>query len=130
MKKNNFLYDFIFGILSDEKKLTFLEIDVMAKESLGNQYDQKQLRNLLYNLVHRGKINIDEKKCYYRNVDKEESNIICEYLNEIEVICKKTEEKLKNPFEVYHGKKLLEADKLYQINKKIVEIIKQYKVDA
>lgn len=126
MRKNIFLYDFIFEKLSNNNKFSFAEMDEMAKKELANTYNQKQLRNLLYNLVRKEKLKMDNEKRYYQDDMKHETNIILEYLNEIESICKKTEKKLKNPFDCYHGEELLEAEKLYTLNKQVLELIRNY----
>ena len=129
MRKNSFLYDFIFEKLSNNNKFSFAEIDEMAKKELKDTYNQKQLRNLLYNLVSKKELKIDDEKLYYRNNVEHETDMILEYLKEIESICKRTESKLKNPFEIYHGEDLLEAEKLYKLNKKILNLIRNYEQD-
>lgn len=129
MRKNSFLYDFIFEKLSNNNKFSFAEIDEMAKKELASSYNQKQLRNLLYNLVSKEELKMDNERRYYRNNIKGETNAILEYLKEIESICKKTENKLKNPFDFYHGEELLEAEKLYKLNKQILELIRNYEQD-
>ena len=50
-RKNEFLYEFIYEQLANGVKRTFVQIDEIAKQRLGDLYNQKQLRNLLYNLV-------------------------------------------------------------------------------
>lgn len=126
MKKNSFLYDFIFEKLSNNNKFSFVEMDEMAKKELAEAYNQKQLRNLLYNLANKEVLKVDNERRYYRNNINHKSNVILEYLKEIESICKKTENKLKNPFDFYHGEELLEAEKLYTLNKQVFELIRNY----
>ena len=126
MKKNSFLYDFIFEKLSNNNKFSFVEMDEMAKKELADAYNQKQLRNLLYNLANKEVLKVDNERRYYRNNINHKSNVILEYLKEIESICKKTENKLKNPFDFYHGEELLEAEKLYTLNKRLLELIRNY----
>ena len=126
MKKNSFLYDFIFEKLSNNNKFSFVEMDEMAKKELADAYNQKQLRNLLYNLANKKVLKVDNERRYYRNNINHKSNVILEYLKEIESICKKTENKLKNPFDFYHGEELLEAEKLYTLNKQLFELIRNY----
>ena len=125
MRKNQFLYDFLFAQLTNGVKLTFAQIDELAKRTLGDVYNQKQLRNLIYQLASKKELAQEGNK-YYRVQKRQENNIISEYLNELEVICRKTERKLKNPFENYHGQGLLEAEKLYRINKEVLNLIKSY----
>lgn len=125
MKKNEFLYDFLYAQLTNGAKLTFAQIDELAKRTLGDVYNQKQLRNLIYHLVLKKEL-FQEGNQYYRVQERQEDNIISEYLNELETICRKTERKLKNPFENYHGQGLLEAEKLYRINKEVLKLIKSY----
>lgn len=125
VRKNEFLYDFLFAQLTNGVKLTFAQIDELAKRTLGDAYNQKQLRNLIYQLVSKKELAQEENK-YYRVQERQENKIISEYLNELEAICRKTERKLKNPFETYHGQGLLEAEKLYRINKEVLKLIKTY----
>lgn len=125
MRKNQFLYDFLFAQLTNGVELTFAQIDELAKRTLGDVYNQKQLRNLIYQLASKKELAQEGNK-YYRVQKRQENNIISEYLNELEVICRKTERKLKNPFENYHGQGLLEAEKLYRINKEVLNLIKSY----
>ncbi len=125
MRKNEFLYDFLYAQLTNGAKLTFAQIDELAKRTLGDVYNQKQLRNLIYHLVLKKELS-QEGNQYYRVQERQEDNIISEYLNELETICRKTERKLKNPFENYHGQGLLEAEKLYRINKEVLKLIKSY----
>lgn len=125
MRKNEFLYDFLYAQLTNGAKLTFAQIDELAKRTLGDVYNQKQLRNLIYHLVLKKELSQVGNQ-YYRVQERQEDNIISEYLNELETICRKTERKLKNPFENYHGQGLLEAEKLYRINKEVLKLIKSY----
>lgn len=125
VRKNEFLYDFLYAQLTNGAKLTFAQIDELAKRTLGDVYNQKQLRNLIYHLVLKKELS-QEGNQYYRVQERQEDNIISEYLNELETICRKTERKLKNPFENYHGQGLLEAEKLYRINKEVLKLIKSY----
>ena len=123
-RKNEFLYEFIYEQLANGVKRTFVQSDEIAKQRLGDLYNQKQLRNLLYNLVSKNELGQDGNEYYC--LCKKEIGIISEYLRELENICRKTERKLKNPFENYHGQGLLEAEKLYRINKEVLKLIKSY----
>ena len=84
-RKNEFLYEFIYEQLANGVKRTFVQIDEIAKQRLGDLYNQKQLRNLLYNLVSKNELGQDGNEYYC--LCKKEIGIISEYLRELENIC-------------------------------------------
>lgn len=129
MVKAEFVYKVVIGLLQGGKMLAFCEIAEVVKRELGDEYNEKQLRNGLYVLCKKNILKRNSEKEYLYNEEKdmgEESKgikIFMEYKQKYYNICKEIEDELKNPFEKFEGDDLLEASKLYELNKKVKKIL-------
>lgn len=141
MKRNDKLYEAIEAAISEKKKCKFAEIEKIVKRVLGEEvYDERQLRNVLYRLVKLGELNktnegeyckndrvkkADVKKEKAKKEDTEEVKILNNYIEKIRSICIEEEKKLYNPFDKFSEKEIVEAKKVYELNKKILILLKR-----
>lgn len=128
MKKNEPLKNYICSILETNTAMSLRDIKQAIVKKFGNErYNEKCIQNLLYNLKKQGVIKLDEN--YYSLISTDnstqENNIITKYYSEIIPICLKTERILKNPFENIADTELINAKKLYVVNKKILHILNE-----
>lgn len=128
MKKNEPLRNFVCSILKTNSVLTLKDIKQSILNKFGpDTYNDKCIQNLLYNLKKQGIIKLENN--YYSLIlttdSKQKKNIITNYYSEIIPICLKTERILKNPFENIADTDLIDAKKLYIVNKKILQILNE-----
>ena len=141
IRKNEELHEIILSTLKGEnRKMSDIRQNMVQKT--GNQYSYKQLQNTIYHMVRTGKVGRSEDGEYFLKKgfetggedtpkyeqngqkSKERQNIFESYQSRMKEICLEEEKKLKNPFEKFIGEELLEAQKIYEMNKKILQILK------
>lgn len=128
MKKNEPLRNYVFSILETNSTLSLKDIKQSILNKFGlDKYNEKCIQNLLYNLKKQGFIKLEGN--YYSlitaNDSKQDKDIITKYYREIIPTCLKTERMLKNPFENIADADLIDAKKLYLVNKKILQILNE-----
>lgn len=126
MKKNEELHDNIIGILKSGESLTFKEIEVEMKKIVAiGEYDEKQLRNALYRLVAKQKIEKNEDKQYYLpEKEKTEPTYYNEYTTRImRIFLEEKRKLLENPFEKFDKESYADALKVYDMNEKFIKML-------
>lgn len=135
MKKNNKLYDAI-GEALNRKTCRFNEVENTVKKRMGESYNERQLRNVLYRQVKIGCLGKNNNGEYYmteigyeefgnndfKRDDRE--SIFTNYIERIKMICLEEEKKLSNPFERFSEKEILDAKRVYELNKRILKLLK------
>lgn len=138
MKRNKKLHMTIDNALANDARLKFGELlEIVSREVKEEFTGERQLSNLLYSEVRKGRIIKDEEGKYYLNreyygwnrnvkggfVIKEHKNPLDTYILKILSVCKIEEEKFKNPFDNFEDEEILFAKRAYEINKKIMHIL-------
>lgn len=142
MKKNEMLYMIIDETLT-KKSCVFAEIKREVIQKLGEDvYNERQLRNVLCRLVRLEKISKNHKGEYcmasrlikdcnenssdeFDFSEQKKVKMLEEYKDRMLCVCLEEEKRLKNPFERFSESEIVEAKRVYELNKKIIAMLKK-----